>query len=171
MEGKEKIALTFNDSKRFYLLMLILYVLMLLGCDKPELKQKGGKVETFLPFAPNYVLNYQNCYREIMRLDIKFSEKVLRQTIVESAHYKSPNCKNRNNITGMKGGDPTADNPEGYKIFDSWIDCLKNYKAWQQKRLTDDVTDYYQFLSDWGYHQSPNYEDKCEGVRLIIVKK
>ena len=159
-----------TDSKRFYLLYVILFVLMLLGCEKPSLKQQAGRLETFLPFAPKYVLNYENCYAEIMRLDIKFSEKVLRQTIIESGHYKSPNCINRNNITGMKGGEITTDNTEGYKIFDTWMDCLENYKAWQQKRLTDDVTDYYQFLIDWGYHQSPNYEDKCEGVRLIIVK-
>ena len=160
-----------TDSKRFYLLYVILFALMLLGCEKPNLKPLAGISETFIPFAPNYVLNYDNVYAEIMRLDIKFSEKVLRQTAVESAHYKSHNCIVRRNITGMKGGEETTDNPEGYKIFDSWMDCLANYKSWQQKRLTDDVTDYYQFLIDWGYHQSPKYEDKCEGIRLIIVRE
>jgi len=129
------------------------------------------KVETCNSFAPKFVLNYENVYAEIMRLDIKFSEKVLRQTIIESGHYKSHNCLKRNNITGMKGGEETTDNTEGYKIFDSWMDCLANYKSWQQKRLTDDVTNYYQFLRDFKYHQSEDYEKKCEGVKLIIVKQ
>lgn len=121
--------------------------------------------------APKYVLNYTNVYAEIMRNDIKFSEIVLRQTVIESGHYKSHNCKSRNNITGMKGGEVTTDNPEGYKIFDSWMDCIENYKSWQYKRLTEYCNDYYQFLHDWGYHEGGDgYRKKCEGVKLVVVK-
>ena len=72
----------------------------------------------------------------------------------------------------MKGGEATSDNPEGYAIFETWMDCLENYKAWQKKRLTDACINYYQFLQDWGYHEGGDeYEKKCEGVKLIIVRR
>ena len=69
-----------------------------LSCSKEQQAPTVNRVESFLPFAPNYVLNYTNVYAEIMRLDIKFSEKVLRQTVIESGHYTSHNCLERNNI-------------------------------------------------------------------------
>ena len=142
---------------------------------EPELGQnlsKGicPKFETCNSFAPKYVLNYENVYAEIMKQDIKFSDIVLRQTIIESGHYKSHNCKKRNNLLGFKGGDKTNDNPEGYAIYNNWMESIRAYKLWQEKRLTDDISDYYQFLIDFKYHQSPDYKTKCEGVRLIIVK-
>lgn len=140
--------------------------------SKEQQEPKANRVESFLPFAPNYVLNYTNVYAEIMRLDIKFSEKVLRQTIVESGHYKSYNCINRMNITGMKGGVKCSENPNGYAIFNTWMDCLENYKTWQTERITESCADYYDFLQSFGYHEGGDgYEDKCEGVKLVIVKQ
>lgn len=159
-----------TDSKRFYLLMLILYVLMLLGCDKPELKQLANKSDTFLPFSPNYVLNAENIYREIMLNDIKFSDVVLRQSILETGHYTSYNCLERNNLFGMTGGTKTSDNIHGYAIYNTWMESVEAYKVWQAERLTPYWDNYYTFLTDWNYAESEEYERKLKSIRLIIVK-
>jgi hypothetical protein len=143
-----------------------------LSCSKEQQAPTVNRVESFLPFAPNYVLNYTNVYAEIMLLDIKFSEKVLRQVIVESGHFKSYNCLERNNIFGYKGGVKDSSNKEGYAIYNNWMESVAAYKRWQEKRLTDNCVDYYQFLIDNKYHEGgEDYEKKCEGVRLVIVKK
>ena len=158
--------------KNYVFAIWCICLIIALSCSKEQQAPTVNRVESFLPFAPNYVLNYTNVYAEIMRLDIKFSEKVLRQTVIESGHYTSHNCLKRNNITGMKGGEKTSDNEYGYAIFDNWMDCLENYKIWQAQRITDDCSDYYDFLQSFGYHEGgEGYEDKCEGVKLVIVKK
>mgnify|MGYP003440176644 FL=1 len=144
-------------------------LIIALSCSKEQQAPIVNRVESFLPFAPNYVLNPTNVYREIMDNDIMFSEIVLRQSILESGYYKSHNCKHRNNIFGYKGGVKEASNKEGYAIYNNWMESVKAYKRWQHKRLTWDVTDYYQFLVDNKYHQSSDYKKKCEGIPLVIV--
>lgn len=157
---------------RFYILWFILMALMissLYGCEC-KVSKKLNKLET--DFDPaNYVLNPENVYREIMRLDIKFSDIVLRQSLLETGWYKSHNCLKRHNLFGMKGGTKTPDNPNGYAIYNNWMESVKAYKDWQKERLTPDVSNYYQFLKDWNYAESEEYERKLKGINVIIVKK
>lgn len=147
-----------------------LYGIYLVKQILPDPIQTASKVETFLPFAPEYVLNKENVYREIMRNDIKFSDIVLRQSIIESGWYKSHNCLVRNNLFGMTGGNKTNDNIHGYAIYPNWMESVKAYKRWQEKRLTPYWTDYYQFLIDWSYAESTEYVNKLKSINLIIVR-
>lgn len=155
---------------RFYILYFTIFSLMIIGCYHSENPEPTiNKIE--INRDTNYFdLNPSNVYREIMKADIKFSEIVLRQSIIESGWYTSHNCLERNNLFGMKGGEKTKDNPHGYKIYKNWVESIKAYKEWQSKRLTPDVSNYYQFLVDHKYHQSPDYQRKCEGINLVIVK-
>jgi flagellum-specific peptidoglycan hydrolase FlgJ len=123
---------------------------------------------------PSNELTKENVYAEIMRCDIKFSDIVLSQTLLETGHYKSHNCLQRNNLLGLKGGEKTPDNLHGYRIFNHWRESIQCYKDWQETRLTDSCTDYFQFLVDWKYAESPEYCDKLRSivsVFKIIIKK
>lgn len=158
---------------RFYILCFILMLLMtlsLLGCSECKPYPKINKIELDFDMS-EYVLNPENVYREIMRNDIKFSDIVLRQSLLETGWYKSYNCTERNNLFGMTGGTKTPDNKHGYKIYKNWTQSVSRYKVWQAERLTPDVSNYYQFLRDWRYAESEDYERKLKGINIIIVKK
>lgn len=146
-------------------------LMIALSCTKEQQEPKANRVESFMPFAPNYVLNAENVYREIMRNNIKFSDVVLKQSLLETGHYTSYNCLERHNIFGMCGGKKTSDNIHGYAIYNNWMESVEAYSVWQNKRMTDSVTDYFQFLTDWNYAESEEYERKLKSIRLIIVKQ
>lgn len=146
-------------------------LMIALSCQPKEVKGTVNRVESHHPLAPKYVLNHDNVYREIMRNDIMFSDVVLRQAILETGYFTSYNCLERNNLFGMKGGEKTIDNIHGYSIYNNWMESVKAYKEWQAKRMSDSVTDYYQFLTDNNYAESAEYERKLKSIKLIIVKR
>lgn len=148
-----------------------IYGIYLVKQPSLELKPQAGKAESFLPFAPEYVLNCENVYREIMRNDIKFSDIVLRQVILETGWFKSHNCLVRQNLVGMTGGIKNDSNEHGYAIYSNWMQSIKAYSKWQKQRLNDSVTNYFQFLRDWNYAESPDYERKLKSINLVIVKQ
>lgn len=157
--------------KKYSFYIWCICLMIALSCTKEQQEPKANRVESFIPFAPNYVLNAENVYREIMANDIKFSDIVLRQVLLESGHFTSHNCLERNNLFGYKGGTKTSDNVHGYAIYNNWMESVEAYSKWQNKRMTDDVTDYFQFLNDWNYAESEEYERKLKSIRLIIVKQ
>ena len=92
---------------------------------------------------------------------------VLKQTILETGWYTSKNCRDRNNIFGMKGGKETPTNPEGYKIYPSWKHSVKAYKSWQERNFDPEYCgSYYDFLEHIGYATSPEYVEKLKGIKL-----
>ena len=132
------------------------------------------QAKTFYNIPPfeikNDTLSKENVFSEILKNEIRFSDIVLRQAILETGHFKSHNCLHRNNLFGMKGGENTPDNPEGYKIYDSWQESVTAYKEWQDKRWSDHYSDYYIFLESVCYAESPDYINKLKSIPLIIVK-
>jgi len=138
-----------------------------LGCSKDNYKGTVNKVETCMVY-PSNELTKENVYAEIMRCDVKFSDIVLRQAILESGWFKSHNCIVRSNLFGMCGGEKTPDNVHGYKIYDHWRHSVQDYKCWQQKRITEDCANYYEFLQTWKYAESPEYENKLKSIDVKI---
>ena len=116
-------------------------------------------------------LTLENVYAEIMANEIKFSEIVLRQCCLESGWFTSYNCTERNNLIGMTGGVKDSNNVHGYKIFDTWQDCIKDYKKWQERNYGDSDLNYYEFLEAIGYAESTEYISKLKSIKLIIVKR
>jgi len=133
-------------------------------------KTKGtvDSVETCMVY-PSNELTKENVYAEIMRCDVKFSDIVLKQTWAETGRYTSKNCLERCNLTGMKGGEKTPDNPNGYKIYSHWRESIQAYKIWQQKRITDDCSDYYSFLKQYKYSENPeHYDSLLKGIDIKV---
>ena len=148
-------------------LMAALWIGSALYRDSRIANPTANKVETCMVY-PSNELTKENVYAEIMRCDIKWSEIVLKQSILESGWYKSHNCLVRNNLFGLKGGEKTEDNPHGYKIFNHWRESVQFYKRWQSERITEDCADYYDFLSAWKYAESPEYENKLKSIDVKI---
>jgi flagellum-specific peptidoglycan hydrolase FlgJ len=71
----------------------------------------------------------------------------------------------------MKGGEVTESNPNGYAIYKNWKHSCRAYCRWQRHWYGDSTQDYYQFLSNIGYAESPTYIDKLKSIKLIIVKR
>jgi len=130
-------------------------------------RPKADRLESEMIW-PSNELTKENVYAEIMRCDIKFSDIVLRQALLETGHFTSKNCLERNNLFGMKGGDKTNENPSGYRIFLHWRHSIQNYKEWQAKRISDDCSDCYEFLKRFGYSENPEHYDSL--LRGIDVK-
>ena len=106
-------------------------------------------------------LNYCNVYLYAKKQGIKFAEVYIRQCIMESGHFTSEVCTQRNNIHGMHH--PTvrkttsiAKRGEKYAKYKSWKECVKDYKLWQDmhKQTISDIDSiecYIVFLRRSGY--------------------
>jgi len=135
--------------------------------NRKDIQPTANKVETCMVY-PSNELTKENVYAEIMRCDVKFSEIVLRQALLETGHFTSHNCLRRNNLFGMTGGNKDSDNVHGYKIYGHWRESVMDYKEWQAKRITDDCSNYYLFLTQWKYAESPEYENKLKSIDIKV---
>jgi len=114
---------------------------------------------------PNYNLTIETLHGEILEQGIYFDTIVLCQGVLETGWFSSYNCTERNNLFGMTGGKKCESNTHGYAIYRTWQESVKAYKLLQLKMLN-----YYQILKDWGYHESEDYEFKCESIKRMIFK-
>ena len=86
---------------------------------------------------------------EILRLEIKYPEIVLAQSVLETGWYKSRRCLEDHNLFGFRS-------KKGYLLYDSWESSVGAYSKWQIKYYKGDE-DYYQFLADIGYFEDSTY--------------
>ncbi len=128
-------------------------------------------------------LTYCNVYLYAKKQNIKFVDVYIRQCIMESGHFTSEVCTQRNNIHGMHH--PTvrkttsiAHRDEKYAKYKNWKDCVKDYKLWQDmhKETISDINDikcYLVFLRRSGYIAGSvsSYERELMKIRLPICKK
>lgn len=119
---------------------------------------KGLKDTVYVVQESKFVLNEQSIYDELIRLDIKHPKIVLRQSIIETNHYKSDICKKYNNIFGFRTKD--------YLKFNSYLDCIKYYAKWQKKYYKKG--DYYDFLDNYGYAEDSLYTQKLKNIKICI---
>lgn len=89
-------------------------------------------------------LTLKNVYQQLLNDSIKYPDIVLKQIIVETGWLKSKYCIQYNNLTGFRG-------KNGYKKYNNWKDCIKDYKRWQDKHYKGG--DYYNFLLKIGYSE------------------
>lgn len=151
---------------KYYIFCISLMIA--LACTKPD---PTGHDFPYIqrPDLQSQALTLENVYAEIMKNDIKFSEIVLRQCILETGWLKSYNCLHRNNLFGMTGATPTKDNPNGYATYDQWQHSVRAYKRWQRHMYGDSDLDYYLFLESIGYATSPEYIKKLKSIKIVVV--
>lgn len=99
--------------------------------------------------------------------EVQHSDIVLRQSIVETGWFKCTNCSMRyNNLFGFRLKKYMSENnPMGYIPFDKWQDSVRYYKEqYQDKNYKGG--DYYIFLKEEGYSESPTYTDYLKKIRI-----
>ena len=109
---------------------------------------------SFTTFAGE--LTIRSLRLEIAKNGIKHPRIVLRQAILETGWLKSYNCTERNNIFGFRTSE--------YLVFDSWQDCVRYYKDWQDRKYKGGC--YYDFLVSVGYASDKSYCDKLKQIKL-----
>lgn len=114
------------------------------------------------------VLSKENLVKLMNDLGIQHVDIVLAQAILESGTFTSNIFKTKNNMFGMKvpkKRQTLAVNKRGYTgyaTYASWIDCVKDYKLYQDfitKNKVISRSEYLAILSR-GYSESEGYTNK-----------
>ena len=143
----------------FFSGVLFAAIFIVAGNPKKEAKEetlpiKLEQPEFFLADKPTKELVKEACeYYNIQHSDI-----VVAQSILETGHYRSENCKVNNNLFGLFNS-----NKKEYFKFDHWTSSVKAYKDMIQYRLKENE-DYYQFLTRISYASDPDYITKVKGI-------
>ena len=95
-------------------------------------------------------MTWDNIKHEITKCDLKYPDIVLRQIMLETGNLTSRICRECNNLIGMKyprRRETTAigRDKSGMSVYDSWQDCIADYKLWQDYAYRDG--DYMTFLN------------------------
>ncbi len=109
----------------------------------------------------HFILNKENLYHELIAQDVDFPEIVLAQAVLETGHFKSYSCVQRNNLFGLKNRNGS------YMTFEHWTLAVAAYKKYIQKYKSPPA-DYYKYLNDLGYAGDPSYTAK---LKEIVNKK
>jgi len=86
---------------------------------------------------------------EILRLEIKYPEIVLAQSVLETGWFKSRRCLEDHNLFGFR-------TKKGYLLYDTFYDSITSYKKWQVKYYRGNE-DYYEFLARINYAEDTMY--------------
>lgn len=106
-------------------------------------------------------LTPENVYAQLEKFGIQHPEVVLRQSILETGWYECEYCSlQHNNIFGFRY-------KKKYLEFDNWVDAVKYYKKWQDKRYKGG--DYYVFLKNIGYATSKTYITKLKSIKVDFL--
>lgn len=98
----------------------------------------------------HFKLSKDNLYNELIAQEIDYPKIVLAQAILETGHFTSYSCKERNNLFGLRRKDGS------YMTFDHWTNSVYAYKKYIQK-YKEIPNDYYKFLNDLGYAEDSIY--------------
>lgn len=109
-------------------------------------------------------LNIDNLYEELLNQELDFPEIVLAQALLETGHFESFSCRERNNLFGLRKRDGS------YMIFPHWTYSVAAYKKYIQK-YKETPEDYYKFLENLGYAEDSAYIEKVKQTHKKYVKK
>ena len=91
---------------------------------------------------------------EILRLEIKYPEIVLAQSVLETGWFKSRRCLEDHNLFGFRS-------KKGYLLYEEWQDSVEAYSNLQLKYYRSNE-DYYEFLCRIGYASDSTYVEKVK---------
>lgn len=133
----------------------------------PTPKTNGQVLNLVNTPTPN--INYQNLYKTIISMGIKFPDIVFAQAILESGHFKSNLAKTNNNLFGMKHPkfrETTAigKSKSGYAKYESWIHSVEDYSYWQNYVVKNDniTRNQYFYLLGKIYATDKNYVSRLK---------
>ena len=110
------------------------------------------------------LLNIDNLYEELKNQEVDFPEIVLAQALLETNHFESYSCRERNNLFGLTRRDGT------YMTFSHWTYSVAAYKKYIQK-YKEVPEDYYSYLEKLGYAEDSAYIAKVKQVKKKHVNE
>ena len=119
-----------------------------------ELPIKLEQPEFFLANKPSVELVLIACEY----YNIKHSDIVVSQAILETGHFRSEKCIKDNNLFGLYN----SKKKEFYK-FNHWTESVKAYRDKVQYRYKEG--DYCQWLERIGYAEDPEYIKKVNNIK------
>lgn len=125
------------------------------GINKPEEEIANVRWK-----ANHFHLNESNLMDELKAQGVAFPEIVKAQAVLETGHFKSYACLQRNNLFGLRRRDGT------YMSFDHWTESVAAYKKYIQKWEVP-PSNYYYYLDSLGYAEDKTY---VELVKQIVNK-
>ena len=142
------------------LVIVLLCIAIWLGYNYYQVQYEEEKVtvkleqpEFFLADTPTKELVKEACEY----FELKYSEIVVAQSILETGHYNSNNCIKHNNLFGLYNS-----KSEQYYKFDKWWKSVIAYRDMIQYRYKDG--DYYEWLQKIGYAEDPQYIAKVKEI-------
>lgn len=122
-------------------------------------ERRSSKGPIFVEAIPE--LTPENVFTQLEKYGIQHPEIVLRQSILETGWYSCEYCSlKHNNIFGFRY-------KKKYIEFDNWVEAVKYYKKWQDKRYKGG--DYYSFLKNVGYATNPTYISLLKGIKIDFL--
>jgi flagellum-specific peptidoglycan hydrolase FlgJ len=101
--------------------------------------------------------NKELVYEYLVSIDCKHPNIVTAQSILETGHYKSYSCRNRNNLFGLRHN-------HQYLIFNNWKESCDAYLSKVQYKYNGG--DYYRFLDSIGYATDTSYIYKLKRIKI-----
>ena len=143
------------------LLIISLFTLLFAASSYMDFNKSTDKIEYS---TTDSVLNENNVYLTLLAMEIKYPDIVMSQIMLESSHLTSRLCVKNNNLLGMTvpSKRPTmAINKIGYAKYNSWMDCIMDYKLYQDYVLSNfninNKSKYVSFLQR-NYAKSKDYK-------------
>jgi len=100
--------------------------------------------------------------KELKKQNVKHPEIVLAQSILETGWYKCKSCsRDQNNLFGLYNS-----KTHQYFSYNKWEDSIGGYLRGIQYRYNTNIhKNYYEFLTNIGYAEDPDYINK---LKLIV---
>lgn len=111
----------------------------------------------------------------ISAANIRFTDVVYAQMVLETGYFTSAIYKENNNMTGMKCAEKRQTHcigiNRGHAVYKSKLHCLLDYAEWQQKFVPETVRtseQYVDFLVSYGYAEDKFYAAKLKSILKLI---
>lgn len=137
--------------------LVVAFVYLIIKTENIKDKQKEQEAVVIVWRHSHLDLNAKNLYKELLSQEIDYPEIVQAQAILETGHFKSNACTQKNNLFGLRKRDG------GYMSFSHWTDAVAAYKKYIQKYDTI-PNDYYIYLQELGYAEDPEYITKVKQI-------
>lgn len=115
--------------------------------------------EFFLEDKPTVELVLQAC----KYYNIQYPDIVVSQAILETGHFKSENCINKNNLFGLYNS-----YKHEFFEFNHWSESVKAYHDLIQYRYIEG--DYFEWLEKIGYAEDTLYVNKIKSIKEQYIK-
>lgn len=107
-----------------------------------------------------FSLNQEEVYEMLCSAQIEHPKIVLQQVILETGHFKSNACINKNNLFGFM-------DRNGVKTYKSFWESVQAYKSWQSVWY-ESGNNYYEFLDKSGYSEDSTYIDTLKKIKINV---